>query len=102
MFSRIPSQTTMEKRKESTDGTSSSACSLDTASTCQQVELEVDLPSDQEQLKIDLGQVETFNNEDVRSDSDVRSEEETVSSDTSGPLNQSVDSILDYLGQFGR
>jgi len=92
----------MEKRKESTDGTSSSACSLDTASTCQQVELEVDLPSDQEQLKIDLGQVETFNNEDVRSDSDVRSEEETVSSDTSGPLNQSVDSILDYLGQFGR
>ena len=92
----------MEKRKESTDGTSSSACSLDTASTSQQIELEVDLPSDQEQLKIDLGQVETFNNEDVRSDSDVRSEEETVSSDTSGPLNQSVDSILDYLGQFGR
>ena len=43
---------------------------------------------------------------DVRSESDVKSEElTTVSSDSAEPRTpvcQGVDSILDYLGQFGR
>jgi len=84
----------MEKRKESTDGT----CSLDSNSFCQKV----DLQRDQGQVEIDLSRDQLNLNEEIRSNCDVRSDEETVSSETSSPLCQSVDSILDYLGQFGR
>lgn len=73
---------------------SGESCSLTTASSSDLV-LDVDLVAAQ------MNDLEDVAEDDVKS-SDVKSDEETVSDDTTAPLSQGVDSILDYLGQFGR
>jgi OCT family organic cation transporter-like MFS transporter 4/5 len=82
----------MEEIKDSMD-VRSNAGSLDTVSSSDLI------------LDVDLAREGLVANEDAKGASDLRSEGDTVSSETcdqSVPLCQSVDSILDYLGQFGR
>ncbi len=73
---------------------SAESCSLTTASSCDLV-LDVDLMTAQ------MNDMKDEIDDDVKS-TDVKCDEETVSDDTTAPLCQGVDSILDYLGQFGR